>query len=201
MVQEFRWLQLFVSVCQILEAEKTIRLIALLKFSRLSLDEIREFLEVESSQQVPHEEDSCIVFYIAGCFAQSISKSLKCTSCASMIKEDGGISVSFEVNYSDVAEEKEARERFLNEINRGGLVRPSELFFIACMHTWSFYYQVKEDNNARKFLLSRPEPRQVSVAAVTMELSSSGETESLLNKMLKRAQFQAYFPAAGPKNV
>jgi len=149
----------FVSVCQILEAEKSIRLRSLLKFSGLSLDEVKEsfeeveatklyaikdeantlfsLIDIEPSLASADIEDSSVIYYVSGAFARSVSNITCCEACAELImnKENREFLVRFEDDF-----EVHRREEFLNQVNRGGLVKPSDLFYIACLHVWKFFF-------------------------------------------------------------
>jgi hypothetical protein len=100
----------FVSVCQIIKAEKSIRVKALLKFSRIPLESVRaafEELEAENNQtredmhvflsllnldklevKCENLEDKNIMFFIMGFIARSLSKVLRCSGCVKLVKED-----------------------------------------------------------------------------------------------------------------
>jgi len=110
----------FLSVRQVLEAEKCIRLRSLLKFSGLTLDEVHDNFEditfakedqVEEESQalvnlfqdqdckVETTEDSSIVFYVAGRFARSIIMATKCQQCQEMLKKNATLpEMTFEDN-------------------------------------------------------------------------------------------------------
>ena len=96
----------FISVRQIIEAEKCIRLKSLLKFSDLHLDNIKEIYEpTKRSQEDMMDKisskilslcqdkiecfqsttDDNLIYYLAGYACRSVSKVLKCEACVKLI--------------------------------------------------------------------------------------------------------------------
>jgi hypothetical protein len=144
----------YLSVRQFLEAEKKIRLKCLVKFGKLSLEDVADvFAEGNLAEQSNIVGSACellsllpsdgmsegiklngeegIIFYVAGYIARSLLKRVKCESCPGLLvksRDAPAIELSEE---EDNQEDCQAKEDFLKSINRGGLVTPSEL---VCAH-------------------------------------------------------------------
>ena len=141
------------SVLQFLQAEKTIRLRSLVK-SGYTLKDIKNMFEVaEKTKNIEMqleaidylEElsdftfanslcDAPITYYIAGYITRGMMNYFKCSECKSIISDN---SCPLVINVEEIMsseEESEAKDIFLNAINRGGLTKPSDLVFITCKH-------------------------------------------------------------------
>ncbi len=206
----------FVSVRQILEAEKSIRLKALVKYSGLSISEVKETFEaaeVEQSYIVQEEseklnlllehdatdfsalnvEDSNIVFYVAGCFARSLCKSQKCLNCVELLKKNDSIpEIRFEQGESSIHEER--KKEFIDQVNRGGLCYPSDSVFMTCLHVWKFYHDIVCQKEAKDHLLAASEPRKVFLQAFMSVCMENEETNCLLLQQCdSEHEFKKYF--------
>ena len=80
------------------------------------------------------QEDSNVIFYVAGFIGRSISRINKCASCKALLLEDREIDVDHDEN-----ETKNAAVRQLLELaDRGGLTTPTEFTYFIC----SFAYMI-----------------------------------------------------------
>ncbi len=188
----------YVSVRQILEAEKVIRIKSLLKFSNLSLEDAREGLEddneadsaVEETAELllnildkesltincDKSEDRNIVFYIAGYIARSLSRPLKCEKCVNLLKEEKPMQAAT-LDESCGSQDAEKVSRFLEQINRGGLSHPSDLLYVTSLHIWTFYEDIVENIEAKNILLQSPKARKVFVRSF-IRLCGASDTHS-----------------------
>ncbi len=188
----------FISVRQILEAEKTIRLRSLVKFSGYSLAKIRQQFEEDETDEkkrikedaealltlLPREEnltslaldDKSVLFYVGGYLAHSLSKILRCKECVQMLQEEKEAPIA---SLPKEEEDKEHRQ-FIDEINRGGLLYPSDIVFVSSIHIWSFFKEVTENQEAKKSLLQSTHPRQVFVGAFMTTCQKNEDTEPIL---------------------
>ncbi len=206
----------FVSVRQILEAEKSIRLKALVKYSGLSITEVRETFEeaeVEQDHIVQEEsnklnmvlehnvtdlgvlnvEDTNIVFYVAGCFARSLCKNLKCQKCVTLLKKNDEVpEIRFESAESLTHEER--KQEFIDQVNRGGLCYPSDSVFMTCLHVWKFYHDIINQTEAKEHLVTTSEPRKVFIKAFMSVCLENEETNCLLSQHCEDGhEFKKYF--------
>ena len=147
----------FLSVRQFLEAEKTIRWRSLAKYSNLNLQDVQELELSEQDQDLLHgaesllsqlpeedvllqlddmsgdEDESIIYYYIAGYIARSVIKRLSCSSCKELVcKKAESPFISVEEGPGDGIGQ-ETRCRLIEQLNRGGLVTPSDLVFLQCL--------------------------------------------------------------------
>ena len=77
----------------------------------------------------------------------------------------------------------ESDERqFLSLCNRGGLTKPSDLVFIACVHSWSLYCFLFNDPELWDIVISSYNPREVFTQVYLKELSLSANTEKMLKE-------------------
>jgi hypothetical protein len=161
---------MFASVRQFLESERTLKVQNLASLD-LSLAEIREVfhesndeksskietasqeiiggLKVSGDHKFPsllRDSDENSLFYVAGYFSRTISNNLKCQECKNLL-------ISSDISYVHVVceedpnlsqEENDRRISYINEVNRGGLVYPSEQMFSACIFAWDFYQKIRK---------------------------------------------------------
>ena len=146
----------YASVLQFLQAEKTIRLRSLVEvgYNQSEIDAIfSEVKEMEASKDendandlmheitdITFEEDisisdseQAIIYYVAGYISRSIRKPLKCDVCCLPLSPGESIQISFEEGSISV-EEIEAKEEFLALMSRGGLLKPTDILFLTCIH-------------------------------------------------------------------
>ena len=90
----------------------------LLLYSETIMDGISEVTDNELSYM-----DSDIIFYVAGFNARSLKKQVKCEECSNALGRNGEIVIPTTLDVpSDCS-------YFLNSINMGGLVKPSDFIF------------------------------------------------------------------------
>ena len=163
----------YISTRQVLEGDKKIRALSLLKFSRISLAEIDNVLHAESCQthsdddqtadaitdaltfsRLPSASDANIIFYVSGYIARSIIRTTKCDHCReSLVTTDqlDTIEIDERLQYSAAT--------FLDAINRGGLSRPTDFTFQLAMHCWRVFEEIKATSQLLTQLLSSASQR------------------------------------------
>ncbi len=194
----------FVSLRQILEAEKSIRLKSLVKYSRLTMAEVKDTFEqvgqerrdqvlkdsFKLSEIIQHdatdvsgiaEEDANIVFYVAGCFARSLCKEQKCQGCTVLLKK-GDEMPALAQEESLTAAMQEQSKRFLEQVNRGGLCYPSDLVFVTCLHVWKYYHDIQNQKEAYEYLFSTRESQQVFLESFLIVCKDKEELCILINQ-------------------
>ena len=182
-----------ISVRQILEAEKAIRIQSLVSIDGFNIKEIREIfsdISAEKSMEVEinsgliteycHENnmefsslqkgDEGIKYYCAGFVARSLIKRSRCEDCKSLFIADVNPPNIVLLSDDEVvdADTFKKKETFLQSINRGGLCTASDLVYIACMHVFNFHEKIFGDTEFRKLFLSFPSPRVVFIASLKM---------------------------------
>ncbi len=169
---------MFASVRQFVESERTLKIknLALLD---LSLSEIQDIFKpseeeneavikstseklfeglntgstIELPSTIP-EADENILFYVAGYFSRTIANHLKCNDCKKILisGEKSSVNVIIENDPSLSSDENTKRIAYITEVNRGGLVFPSEQMFSACILLWDMYQKIKNQRSLSQLL-------------------------------------------------
>jgi len=161
---------MFASVRQFLESERTLKVQNLASLD-LSLAEIREVfhdsnneksskieavsqeivegLKVSGDNKFPlllEDNDENSLFYVAGYFSRTISNNLKCKECKNLLISPNisSVQVVCEEDPNLSPEENDRRISYINDVNRGGLVYPSELMFSASIFAWDLYQKIRK---------------------------------------------------------
>ena len=194
----------FVSLRQILEAEKSIRLKSLVKYSGLTMAEVKDTFEqvdqekkdqvlkesFKLSEIIQHdatdineiaEEDANIVFYVAGCFARSLCKEQKCQGCVILLKKGEEMPTLAPEEYLTAAMQEQST-KFLEQVNRGGLCYPSDLVFVTCLHVWKYYHDIQNQKDAFEYLLATGETQQVFLESFLIACKDKEELSVLINQ-------------------
>ena len=214
-----------ISVRQVLEGEKKIRVRCLVKFNRLSMAEIGEIFKVTDSSRIDEETtvllsmlpteqvlenplddgEEGIVFYIAGYISRSILKRKnihghKCDSCIKMLTGDKELSeVEFLEDHGDSALQK-AKEDFLKSIDRGGLVEPSELVYLVCTHALQLRDVLFKGGELQNTLLQTSCPQSVFVRVLINMIENKPEASVLFDQQCeKEHKFKDLIPTIAAK--
>jgi hypothetical protein len=177
--QRFGWYRqlsganFFISLKQIMESERKIKVCSLLKQSSTPLPALNSIQEVttdatesdvdptellsgihlDDSESQWEESDLNSLYYVAGYIARTVSKS--CISCISVFCDDSPM--------SDL--EIQGDPSFFNLINRGGLTRPSvSMLELICLG-YRIYCQIRDDPARMNLLLNSPHSTSLFVAA------------------------------------
>ena len=105
------------------------------------------------------EDDQSTIFYTAEYVSRSLLRKTKCQDCKTLLQtvdEEAPIS-------EDAVPEEKPREEYLNIANRGGLTKPSDCMYMACIHAWGLYLCISENTDAFNSLLESCNPRSVFV--------------------------------------
>ena len=89
--------------------------------------------------------------------------------------------LQFEEENTLSKEEAMIKNDFLNQVNRGGLVTPTEVAYMACMHIYSFFEIIMKTEETKNILIKAVNPRRIFVNALEKMMSMSSHTESLLS--------------------
>jgi hypothetical protein len=160
----------YISTKQVLDSDRKIRAVSLLKFSHMSLSEIDNAIHSSSSASrdnspnyddvaddlndnlsfgfSPSTSDLNIIFYISGYIARSVCRTTRCDHCNEALSHSEDISplnVDDDLPYTARA--------FFDSINRGGLKTPTELTFSLTVHCWRVYEEIRANSELMtKFL-------------------------------------------------
>ena len=167
----------FGSVRQFLDAEKSIRVKSLIKFSGYTMREVNYILGKDEAKMqsevkfhgnaiiemlLPKPDvaqmtgiDADIVYYVAGFISKSVKKTVKCTACGNMLGDNSEMKMRIEGLIPENC------QSFVDEINRGGLIKPSDIVFITCVISWDVYSQIMENIEAKSTFMSSKMHRRV----------------------------------------
>ena len=107
------------------------------------------------------------------------------------------LEVTFEMINEPNADEVYAREEFMRLINGGGLIKPSNLLYVACSHIYIRFNFIKHDNVIKKVLLSTVYRRSVFVECFFQKGDEKENVHSLLNTIcLNGHEIRNYIKAA-----
>jgi hypothetical protein len=182
---------------QFLQAEKKIRLESLVKMGFL-MNEVKDIFKscndatMESIKKAGDEllikvgsfdfeldfnlekDDEATIFYTAGAIVRGLLRRTKCTACATLLSEK---KESLQIQVADPV--KGEKMEFLALCNRGGLIKPSDIVQISCVHAWSLYAYLMKDSTLAQYLQSSPNPRDVFVHVFMKRIERSECTEYL----------------------
>ncbi|CAB4056276.1 unnamed protein product [Lepeophtheirus salmonis] len=101
--------------------------------------------------------DSCLNFYIAGCIARMISRTLKCNSCLELIIFSSFLPI--EIIKDDC--EMENKETFIDQISNNLINYPTDLFFYTVIIANCLYQTISSDDEINKELKYSPNSETV----------------------------------------
>ena len=142
---------------QVMQGDRKIRAMSLLKFSQMSLSDIDGMLLPTDSETQspldrvadsiadaidythwPSSSDANIIFYVRGAIARSAVRTTNCDSYKDLLVNPDTlqpINVDETLDYSASV--------FLDSVNRGGLTRPTEYTFLLCVHCWRVFEEIR----------------------------------------------------------
>ena len=193
----FRWYRqlcganYFNSVLQFLQAEKTLRIRALVKdgFSMSSMKDM--FSEnVENTTQVltkgaeyfsdllcdcefgnmeVNDEDKSIIYYYAGYISRTLlqRKTIVCPDCVKMISP-GVISTC-----------AEPAEEYTAAISRGGLLEPSNIVFVTATHAWIMWCFIRDNKDIKAELMKSDNQRNLFVESFVQKIDEFESTKCI----------------------
>lgn len=167
----------YVSVKQVVNSDRKIRAICLLRYSSFTVADIDNAIS-ERTDQIsdkdsslqdalisnliitadPSESDLNILYYVAGAMSRSVLHCNHCNSCKDVITDDKPL--------QPLEADASVSSTFLDEINRGGLTRPSEYAFNLTVSCWRVYETLKANKDSMSLLLQANCLRDVFVRVV-----------------------------------
>lgn len=172
----------FISMRQLLESDRKLRTISLLKYSNISVAEIGDAAKEKFSSSLmqeittkaeslhaellfnilPTDNDAAIIYYVTGYCCRSLVKSNRCNACKNSTIESVDDAI-FETELDIPGNVHD----FFREINRGGLWKPtSELFDVGSL-CWRLFAEIAYTDVKKKFL-SGCDQREVFKKLVSM---------------------------------
>lgn len=176
----------FISIRQLMESNKKIKTISLLKFSQISLQEIDDVImnqadlidndstislqEVAEDMTItmtmePDQSDLIVIYYVSGACARSVFRTHKCESCKETLVKDKR---AHEFNCEDTQE----ISQFLKNIDRGGLNEPCDHTFQLCIVAWKIFYEITSSFELRTKFLNSSNQRSLFCYLVSEAISN-----------------------------
>jgi hypothetical protein len=119
-----------------------------------------------------------IVYYLYGYIAKCLLKKVKCQCCIQLICESDEMPPLRFLDDHDEDEEQQTRNRFLEQVNRGGLVKPSDLVFLYCLHAHELHKLLFSTEEIKNEFLAQF-PRVVFAEVLKKKLESCDTTGNL----------------------
>jgi hypothetical protein len=179
----------YISVKQLLQSEKTIKIASSLKHTQLSPMDLSsvgvndgQIAETTVTTPFPlfHFDDIHIdlerselqlLCFVGGYIAVSVSRKLACQSCASVLMANDSLPTVETVQPSE----------FFDIVNRGGLKKPSDTLFILCSHAYSIFAHLKGSLSFPQFI-THENPLSLFCSIVINVLNSSPVSDILALK-------------------
>ena len=187
----------YLSVCQFLEAEKKIRLQMLIKLGNLSFDEACQVMKNSQSQEDTQEEakkllalisfdfgselnvanEEGILFFFAGFLARAEAKRLNCDSCVNLFAKERKTPI---IHLDD--DLGDSKDRFLQQINGGGLFTPTDSLYICVLHARQLFKEVFDKGDIEKQFLSVKNQQSVFSAMFEMKMRNDENAAGILEQ-------------------
>jgi hypothetical protein len=183
----------FVSIRDVLNAEKTLRFHSLTKVANVRITELVDIfsepneeklittsLEAfelindldceEISLQCLEESVNTVLFYLAGFFSRSLMQVTNCDCCKKLLFESTDTPV-FDMDFPlDDPEAMISKEKLLSLVNRGGLVSPTDLIFITTVYIYNFVMAIMEIPELQLKLLNFSHQSLLFVNALNLQI-------------------------------
>ncbi|XP_071745440.1 uncharacterized protein mRpS7 isoform X4 [Lepeophtheirus salmonis] len=155
----------YISARQILEAEKNIRILSLVKFSGLTTSEIKGLLEDMVTAELMD------ALYLVALYIGFSLKKISCTSCQELmvIRDTPTDSITFDSPTNQHVDLKE----FIDIMSRGGLSTPFDLLYLSCLYAYSMLSYITATPEEKDSLLGTPNPRASFVATFIDRMQDS----------------------------
>ena len=162
----------FISMKQVLDSDRKIRALSLLKFSHVSLEEIDDAIkssgadagcssrrddltadtitELLTYKHQPSVSDANVIYYVSGYISRSVCRMTRCEHCKEALVGCDDIQ---QMNWDDSSLPQNAR-LFFDSVNRGGLKSPTEFVFMLTMHCWTVFEEIRSQSDLMNKLLS-----------------------------------------------
>lgn len=176
----------FVSIRQILLAEKKLRVLNILQqrmlndaandmpsdlditaigrrsVERSDVEWLVNLMEVPDNSGMDQSEES-LIYYASGCLARNITRIRKCDACRDLLIDPENIDISSESLPSQTA--------LFDLVSRGGLTRPSSMNFSICVFVYNLFMQIWSDQSVMSEFLKKDRHQELFTEAVTQKTS------------------------------
>ena len=112
-------------------------------------------------QYTPDTSDKNIIYYVSGYIARSIIRTTKCDDCREcLVTKDKLETTGLDLKKSAGA------STFLDDINRGGPLQPTEFTFSVCLFCWQIYEEIRKTKELLEKFLQVGQQRQLFASIV-----------------------------------
>ena len=159
-IRQFSGANYYISLLQLLENNRKLRTLSLVKYSHISVKDIEQAVQLRNTDDesiskaeilfsdlqfniLPTENDLGVIYYVTGYCCRSFVRTNKCEKCKIATVAD--VSDSLDATIPDLAHE------FFHDINRGGLWKPTpELFSVGCL-CWRVFAELSTESLLQNF--------------------------------------------------
>lgn len=182
-----------ISVRQVFESERKIKINSLAKFSCITMNFQEDFFlnntltnhddtlaaarcfadKITSLSNLFDFDDGdyAVAFYVAGYASNVIRKTVQCQFCISLFV--GCFETPVTPPVFEAGCDKTLAERFMQQVNRGGLVYPSNSVFNLCLMCCFVFSSITQDAALKVKLLAHPKPRMLFVEIMCLVLEQN----------------------------
>ena len=148
---------------------------------------INDSVKVSGADQTHMTQmDADIVYYFAGFISKSVKKEVTCVTCDDIFGENSAL----EINTEDMIPKN--CQFFVDEINRGYLVKPRYLVYAMRALDWATYLQIMENYETQSFFLSSKMHRSVFLNIVNRQkIENTKYMDILETTCVKNQRFQS----------
>ena len=200
----------FVSVKQFMETEKKLRLRSLIRMNKMVPKELKEMTNKEQKEncktvkkesakvlallQDPNSDSihdfrdlkelQAIIFFCSGYVARSLLHKTSCQACKELLNQkklSPSIKVEEELEKND--DTKSTVKSFMEMIDRGGLVYPSELVYTTTLFAVKLQEEIFRNKDIKEKLLQSENPRDVFVFCFQRRVEASEKMDEVLNQL------------------
>ncbi|CAM1293744.1 Uncharacterised protein r2_g290 [Pycnogonum litorale] len=157
----------YISVKQVLESERKIKTLSLMKFSKVNIGELDVDFSVSLSDNdkvlveeaiskmdnifsIIDESDMNATYYVAGALVRSELRARRCKNCEAILTEDVMVPTICESKFEKW---NSVSKKFTDDVSRGGLVAPSEIAFNICLKSFNVFSAIQNSDLVKnKFL-------------------------------------------------
>ena len=124
---------------------------------------------------------SCAGYWSTWCSStrDTFMKKIVCQECQNLLTDNNQeLTATLDDSFAS-EDELEAGRSFLAAINRGGLIKPSNIVYITCLHAAELYQYIKDDNELKTSLLSSKNARGLFTEVFVSKLEEAAYTNEI----------------------
>ena len=131
-------------------------------------------------------------------------KRVKCVPCINLLVKSKQAPVLEIASESGEGEYDATKEQFLKSINRGGLVTPTELVYLVCVHALQLHDELFDGAEIQEKFLATEVPKSSFVALLTKKIENTPASYTLLDQKCENMEqeghcFHSFVPTIAAK--